>query len=85
MKSESPDPWLRLTVALALLLPFLVLHRTFLRPTTHLVAARPNAWPLDDPTTNATAMARAWASPCSVRATSDQPEKRPSLLATVWP
>ena len=61
MKGASRDPWLRLTVALALLLPFLVLHRTFLRPTTHLVAARPNAWPLDDPTTNATAMARAWA------------------------
>jgi hypothetical protein len=55
------DPWFRLTAALALLLPALFLHRTFLRPATHLVAARPDAFPLDDPTTNATAMARAWA------------------------
>ncbi len=55
------DPWLRLAWAFALLLPLLVLHRTFLRPATHLVAARPDAHVLDDPTTNATAMARAWA------------------------
>lgn len=60
MKPAGPDPWLRLAWVLALLLPLLVLHRTFLRPATNLVAARPNAYPFDDPTTNATAMARAW-------------------------
>ncbi len=46
---------------IALLLPFVVLHRTYLHPTTDLVAARPDAQPYDDPTTNATSMARAWA------------------------
>ena len=61
MSRGARDPWLRLVAALALALPLLVLHRTFLRPATHLVAARPDANPLDDPTTNATAMARAWA------------------------
>lgn len=61
MKEAGRDPWLRLAAALAFLLPLLVLHRTFLRPATHLVAARPDAYALDDPTTNATAMARAWA------------------------
>jgi len=60
MRRAGPDPWLRLAWAFALLLPLLVLHRTFLRPATNLVAARPNAYPFDDPTTNATAMARAW-------------------------
>ena len=55
------DPWLRVAAILAFLLPVLVLHRTFLRPATDLVAARPDAHVLDDPTTNATAMARAWA------------------------
>lgn len=61
MKGAGRDPWLRLAAALAFLLPILVLHRTFFRPATHLVAARPDASPFDDPTTNATAMARAWA------------------------
>jgi len=61
LTTAGRDPWLRLTAALALLLPLLFLHRTFLHPATHLVAARPDAQPLDDPTTNATAMARAWA------------------------
>ena len=61
MKGAGRDPWLRLAAALAFLLPLLVLHRAFLRPATHLVAARPDASPFDDPTTNATAMARAWA------------------------
>ena len=61
MSDPGRDPWLRLAAAFALLLPLAVLHRTALRPATHLVAARPDARTLDDPTTNATAMARAWA------------------------
>lgn len=46
---------------LALVLPLIVLHRTYLHPATNLVAARADADPYDDPTTNATSMARAWA------------------------
>lgn len=61
MSGAGRDAWLRLTAFLAIALPLLVLHRAFLRPATHLVAARPDAYSLDDPTTNATAMARAWA------------------------
>ncbi|HEV8268340.1 MAG TPA: hypothetical protein VGR00_08915, partial [Thermoanaerobaculia bacterium] len=45
----------------AVVVPFLFFSRTALHPATNLVAARPNASPFDDPTTNATAMARAWA------------------------
>jgi hypothetical protein len=42
-------------------LPLAVFHRTALAPATNLVAALPSANPFDDPTTNATAIARAWA------------------------
>lgn len=57
----SRERWLAAVVLAAALLPVAVFHRTARAPATHLVAALPSASPLDDPTTNATAMARAWA------------------------
>ena len=53
--------WSAVVVAFAALLPFVVFRHTAVAPTTHLVAARADANPLDDPTLDATAIARAWA------------------------
>ena len=56
----SPTRWLAAVWIAAALFPLAVLHRTAFAPSTRLVAALPSANPLDDPATNATAIARAW-------------------------
>ncbi|HEY3348617.1 MAG TPA: hypothetical protein VGM13_02455 [Thermoanaerobaculia bacterium] len=53
--------WLAAVWIAAALVPLAVFHRTAVAPATRLVAALPSANPLDDPATNATAIARAWA------------------------
>lgn len=53
--------WLAAVWIAAAVLPLAVFRRTALAPATNLVAALPSANPLDDPTTNATAIARTWA------------------------
>jgi hypothetical protein len=57
----SPGRWLAAVWIAAAVFPLAVLHRTAVAPATNLVAALPSANPLDDPATNATAIARAWA------------------------
>ncbi len=57
----SRDRWLAAVWIAAAVLPLAVFHRTAVGPSTRLVAALPSANPLDDPATNATALARAWA------------------------
>ncbi len=52
--------WLAAVFAAAALLPLGFFHRTAVSPATRLVAALPSANPLDDPATNATAVARFW-------------------------
>ena len=53
--------WLAAVWIAAAVIPLAVFRRTAVAPATNLVAALPSANPLDDPATNATAIARAWA------------------------
>lgn len=53
--------WLAAVFLAAALLPLAVFRHTAVAPATRLVAAHPDANPLDDPAANATAIARAWA------------------------
>lgn len=57
----SRTRWLAAVWIAAALVPLAVFHRTAVAPASRLVAALPSANPLDDPATNATAIARAWA------------------------
>jgi hypothetical protein len=57
----SRTRWLTAVWIAAALFPLAFFHRTAVAPLTRLVAALPSANPLDDPATNATAIARAWA------------------------